>query len=277
MSKLQVLNYEVETKNFNNEDYISLTDMIKAKDGEYFISNWLRNRMTVEFLGVWEKIYNPNFNCVEFDIIKSQTGLNSYRLSVKDWVKKTNAIGLRSTTGRYGGTYAHKDIAFEFATWVSVEFKLYLIKDYERLKEQEQKELGWNLKRTLSKINYSVHTEAIKNNLIPEVVTKEQMELIYADEADIINVALFGMTAKEWRKRNKDKDGNIRDYANVIELVCLVNLENLNSVYINEGLEQGERLVKLNQIAIHQMGILTTDSRIQKLDNIANNELLETK
>jgi len=277
MSKLKVLEYEVKTETIDKKDYISLTDIARYKDSrtDQLIQNWMRNRMTIEYLGLWEKLYNKNFNYLEFEGIRNKAGLNSFLLSPTQWVKVTNAIGIISKAGRYGGTYAHKDIAFEFAAWISVEFKLYLIKDYERLKEQEQKELGWNLKRTLSKINYSVHTDAIKNNLIPGVVTKEQMELIYADEADIINVALFGMTAREWRKTNKDKDGNIRDYANVIELVCLVNLENLNSVYINGGLEQNERLVKLNQIAIHQMRILTTDSRIQKLDSITNKEIGE--
>ena len=269
MKKLNVLEYEISTKIIDNDNYISLTDMLKAKDGDFFISDWLRNRNTVEFLGIWESIYNPMFNYGEFAIIKSKAGLNNYKISIKEWVDKTNAIGLRATAGRYGATFAHPDIAFEFASWISVEFKLFLIKDYQRLKELEQRELGWNLKRTLSKINYNVHTDAIKNNLIPEKVSKEQMSIIYADEADIINVALFGMTAKQWERKNPDKDGNMRDYANVAELVALVNLENLNSVYINEGISQKDRLVKLNEIAIHQMKLLTSDGRIQKLERMA--------
>ena len=277
MEKLNVLDYEISTKNIDNENYVSLTDMLKAKDGDFLLADWLRNRNTVEFLGIWEIIYNPNFNYGEFAIIKSKAGLNNYKISVKEWVEKTNAIGLKATTGRYGATFAHPDIAFEFASWVSVEFKLFLIKDYQRLKEIEQKHVGWDLKRTLSKINYDIHTDAIKNNLIPDIVTKKQIDIIYADEADMLNVALFGMTAGEWRKKNPDKDGNMRDYANVAELVCLVNMENLNSVYINEGISQKDRLVKLNGIAIHQMQLLTSDKRIQKLDNISNKQLIETK
>jgi KilA-N domain. len=277
MKKINVLEYEINIKFINNENYVSITDMLKAKDGNFLISHWLRNRMTVEFLGVWEKIHNPNFNYIEFDIIKNQTGLNSYVLSVKEWVKKTNAIGIRSVTGRYGSTFAHPDIAFEFASWISVEFKLFLIKDYQRLKEIEQKQMGWDLKRTLSKINYNLHTDAIKNNLIPKKITKEQIDIIYANEADLINVALFGMTAKEWKEKNLEKKGNIRDYANVVELVCLVNLENLNSVYINENITQKDRLVKLNNVAIYQMKLLTTDKRIQKLEKISNVKMINKK
>ena len=269
MEQLQVLDYEINIKLINNEKFVSLTDMLKAKDGDFFISDWLRNRNTVKFLGIWESIYNPNFNYGEFAIIKRKTGLNSYKLSIKEWVKKTNAIGLRATTGRYGSTFAHPDIAFEFASWISVEFKLFLIKDYQRLKEIEQKELGWDLKRTLSKINYNIHTNAIRNNLIPETVTKNQIDMIYASEADVINVALFGMTASDWKNKNHNKKGSIRDYANVAELVCLVNLENLNSVYINESMNQSDRLVRLNKIAIYQMKLLTSDNRIKKLENVS--------
>lgn len=198
-------------------------------------------------------------------------------LSVKDWVEKTNAIGLRATTGRYGATFAHPDIAFEFASWISVEFKLFLIKDYQRLKEREQKQLGWDLKRTLSKINYNVHANAIKKNLIPESVSKDQIEMIYADEADMLNVALFGMTSKQWKIKNPNKEGNMRDYANVVELVCLVNLENLNSVYINEGIKQKDRLVKLNNVAIQQIKLLTIDHRIQRLENISQIKVIDNK
>lgn len=233
--------------------------------------------MTIEFLGLWEKLYNPHFNHLESEVIRNKAGLNSFILSPSQWINSTWAIGIISKTGRYGGTYAHKDIAFEFATWISVEFKLYLIKDYERLKGEEQKELGWNLKRTLSKINYNIHTDAIKNNLIPKIVTKEQTNIIYSNEADVINMALFGITASEWQSKNLDKVGNMRDYANVAKLVCLVNLENLNSVYINEGLIQKERLIRLNEIAIHQMKLLTIDNRIQKLESISKISSIENK
>ena len=248
--------------------------MLKAKDGSFFISDWLRNRNTVEFLGVWESIYNPNFNYGEFATIKSKVGLSNYKISIKDWTEKTNAIGLVATAGRYGSTYAHPDIAFEFASWISVEFKLFLIKDYQRLKKIEQQDLSWDLKRILSKINYSIHTDAINENLIPNVLTKKQVEIIYASEADIINLALFGITASEWQKENKNNIGNIRDYANVAQLVCLINLENLNSVYIQESVDSKTRLIKLNQVAIHQMKILTQDKRIQKLEIISRQKLI---
>ena len=240
--------------------------MLKAKDGEYFFSNWLRNRNTVEFLGIWEKLNNSAFNCVEFDIIKSQAGLNSYKISVKEWVEKTNAIGIMSKAGRYGGTYAHKDIAFEFGMWISPKFKLLLIKEFERLKAEEQRQLGWNAKRELSKINYRIHTDAIKHNLVPTELTEEQINYIYAEEADVLNMALFGMTAKEWRNKNPKLNGNIRDYATINELICLSNMENLNAVFIEQNMTQRERLVKLNQIAIHQMSILESgDSQNCKL------------
>lgn len=256
MAKINVQGMEVSIKKYNDEDYISLTDMIKAKDGEFFFHNWLRNRNTIEFLGIWEKVHNEHFNYVEFDRIKSVAGLNSFRLSAKEWIDSTNAIGLMSKAGRYGGTYAHKDIAFEFAMWISPEFKVYLIKDYERLKSDEQKLIGWSAKRELSKINYRIHTDAIKENLIPEEVSREQAAMTYADEADVLNVAMFGLTAKEWRDANPDKKGNIRDYASINELICLSNMENLNAVFINDGMPQAERLIKLNQIAIHQMMVL---------------------
>ena len=247
-------------------DYISLTDMLKAKDGEFFISDWLRNRNTVEYLGIWERIHNPDFNYGEFAIIKSSAGLNSYKISVKEWVSKTNAIGVTAKAGRYGGTYAHKDIAFEFAMWISAEFKIYLIKEFQRLKDQEKEQLGWDIRRNLTKINYRIHTDAIKENLIPEHLTKEQINFVYASEADVLNVALFGKTAAQWRKENPDTRGNIRDCANTAQLVCLANMENLNAVFINEGLPQNERLTRLNQIAISQMKLLIEDNTIKKLE-----------
>ena len=265
MSELNVLNQKITYIKIDDEDYISITDMLKSKDGNFFISDWLRNRNTIEFLGIWEEIHNPNFNYGEFAIIKSQAGLNSYKISVKEWTKKTNAIGIISKAGRYGGTYAHKDIAFEFGMWISPKFKLLLIKEFERLKAEEQKQIGWNAKRELSKINYRIHTDAIKNNLVPSELTKNQINFVYAEEADVLNMALFGMTAKEWRDRNLNLTGNIRDYATINELICLANLENLNSVYINEGLKQSERLKRLNQIAISQIQILNkTDKKYLK-------------
>ena len=260
MAKLTIKETEVTIIKVGEEDYISLTDMLKAKDGDYFFSNWLRNRNTIEFLGIWEQLNNPNFNCAEFDIIKSQSGLNSYRLSAKEWMHQTNAIGIISKAGRYGGTYAHKDIAFEFAMWISPEFKVYLIKEFQRLKSEEQKLLGWTAKRELSKINYRIHTDAIKNNLVPLEVTPLQASIIYANEADVLNVAMFGVTAKQWREENPGKDGNIRDYASINELICLSNMENLNALFIDQGMPQAERLVKLNHIAINQMRILEGDT-----------------
>ena len=233
MAKIIVKDTEVSVMRINEEDYISLTDMLKAKDGEFFFSNWLRNRNTVEFLGIWEKLNNPDFNCVEFDIIKSQAGLNSYRLSAKEWMQKTNAIGIVAKTGRYGGTYAHKDIAFEFAMWISPEFKVYLIREFQRLKTEEQAQLGWSAKRELSKINYRIHTDAIMQNLIPSEVTQAQANIIYANEADVLNVAMFGMTGRQWCEANPDRKGNIRDYATINELICLSNMENLNAVFIS--------------------------------------------
>ena len=261
MLELKVDNQVINYVKINNEDYISITDMLKSKDGEFFVSDWLRNRNTIEFLGIWEELHNPNFNYGEFATIKSQAGLNSYKISVKEWSSKTNAIGIVSKAGRYGGTYAHKDIAFEFGMWISPKFKLLLIKEFERLKFEEQKQLGWNAKRELSKINYKIHTNAIKRNLIPKELTREQINYIYAEEADVLNMALFGITAKKWREDNPDKNGNIRDYASIDELICLANLENLNSVFINDGLSQSERLEKLNKIAISQIKILLESNK----------------
>lgn len=215
-------------------------------------------------MGIWEEMYNPIFNSPEFEGIKNEAGLNRFVMSVKQWMNKTNAIGIVAKSGRYGGTYAHKDLAFEFASWVSPQFKLYLIREYQRLKDEEQKQLGWSAKRELSKINYRIHTDAIKRNIIPEEVTPQQASIIYANEADVLNVAMFGMTAKQWRDANPDKKGNIRDYATINELICLSNMENLNAVFIDQGLPQGERLIKLNHIAIQQMNVLE-DNQGRKL------------
>ncbi|MDL1963886.1 MAG: KilA-N domain-containing protein [Deltaproteobacteria bacterium] len=264
--KINVKNTEITIISVNDEDYISLTDMLKAKDGDFFISDWLRNRNTVEFLGIWERIYNPNFNYGEYALIRNQAGLNNYKISVKEWAAKTNAIGLRAKAGRYGGTYAHKDIAFEFGMWISAEFKIYLIKEFQRLKDEEQKQLGWDIKRNLAKINYRIHTDAIKENLIPPELTSRQINLVYASEADILNMALFGMTAGQWRDTNPDKKGNIRDYANISQLICLSNMENLNALFINEKILQSERLAKLNQVAIQQMRLLTDDSGVKRIE-----------
>lgn len=265
--KIEVEGKEITVILGGNQEYISLTDMLKAKDGDFFIADWLRNRNTVEYLGIWESVYNPNFNYGEFAIIKSQAGLNSYKLSVKDWVEKTNAIGLKATAGRYGGTYAHPDIAFEFGIWISPQFKIYLIKEFQRLKEEENSRLNleWNLQRTISKINYQIHTDAIKENLIPKEITKKQSGFVYANEADLLNVALFGMTAKEWRDNNPDKKGNIRDHATLEQLVILSNLESINALLIHQELSQGERLMQLNKVAINQMKSLLENSSIRKL------------
>jgi len=260
MTKITVQSREVTILSFQDNDYISLTDMANAKESESraadIIKNWLRNRYTLEFLGVWEMIHNPDFKVVEFDHLKSQAGLPSFVMSASEWIEKTSAIGIIVRKGKYGGTYAYKDIAFEFGSAISVPFKLYLIEEFQRLKEGEQKILGWSAKRELAKINYHIHTDAIKHNLIPTELTPQQTSIIYANEADVLNVALFGITAKEWREANPDLKGNIRDYASINELICLSNMENLNAVFINEGLPQRERLIKLNQIAIQQMNIL---------------------
>lgn len=267
MAKITVQDNEITIIKVEESDYLSLTDMLKAKDGDFFISDWLRNRNTIEYLGIWEKIHNPHFNYGEFAIIRSQAGLNSYKISVKEWVEKTNAIGLVAKAGRYGGTYAHNDIAFEFGMWISAEFKIYLIKEFQRLKETELKQLGWDIRRNLTKINYRIHTDAIKQNLIPKELTPSQVNFVYASEADILNVVLFGMSAKEWREQNPDKIGNIRDEADMSQLVCLANLESLNALFIEEHLPQSKRVIKLNAIAIKQMIILTEDRNIARLGN----------
>ena len=216
----------------------------------------MRNRNTIEYLGIWESLYNPNFKPLEFEGFRKEAGLNAFTLSPQKWINTTNAIGIISKSGRYGGTFAHKDIAFKFASWISVEFELYIVKEFQRLKEEEQKLLNWSAKRELSKINYHIHTDAIQKNLIPLEITPQQASIIYADEADVLNVAMFGITAKQWRQNNPDKKGNIRDYASINELICLSNMESLNAVFIKDGLAQSERLIKLNQIAIQQMKIL---------------------
>ena len=285
MPELKVLNQKITYIKIDNEDYISITDMLKSKDGDFFVSDWLRNRNTIEFLGIWEEIHNPNFNYGEFAIIKSQAGLNSYKISVKEWTEKTNAIGIISKAGRYGGTYAHKDIAFEFGMWISPKFKLLLIKEFERLKAEEQKQIGWNAKRELSKINYRIHTDAIKNNLVPKELTKNQINFVYAEEADVLNVALFGMTAKEWRESNPKlaEEGNMRDYTELLHLVILNNLENSNAEFIKLGISQSERLVKLNESARNQMEVLKNNHGIKELEilqqqvNENNQYLIESK
>lgn len=258
MSEIVVKGKEIKYQRVNEEDYICITDIAKYKSDEpdSIIANWMRNRNTVEFLGIWETLNNPDFNPLEFEGIRKQAGLNAFLLSPKKWTETTGAIGIFSKAGRYGGTYAHKDIAFEFASWVSVEFKLYIIKEFQRLKDEEQKQLGWSAKRELAKINYRIHTDAIKDNLIPPTLSAIQISIVYASEADVLNMALFGMTAAEWRDKNPDKNGNIRDYASINELICLSNMENINAVFINDGMSQAERLKKLNQIAIYQMKVL---------------------
>ena len=265
--KIEVEGREISILLFEEQDYISLTDMLKAKEGDFFISDWLRNRNTIEYLGIWESIYNPTFNYGEFAIIKSQAGLNSYKLSVKDWVEKTNAIGLKATAGRYGGTYGHPDIAFEFGMWISPQFKIYLVKEFQRLKSEENDRfrLEWNLQRTLSKVNYQIHTDAIKENLIPKEITKQQSSFVYANEADLLNVALFGMTAKDWRQNNPKSNGNCRDSATLEQLVVLSNLESINALLIRQGLIQNERLIQLNKTAITQMKSLLESKTLKKL------------
>lgn len=260
MVKITVQNTQINVFHREDQDYISLTDMASAKEGDSrsadVIKNWIRNRYTIEFLGTWEIIHNPNFKVVEFDHFRRNAGLPSFVLSASEWIERTDAIGIFVKKGRYGGTYAHKDIAFEFGSAISVTFKLYLIEEFQRLKTDELRQLGWSAKRELSKINYRIHTDAIKHNLIPNEVTQKQANVIYANEADVLNVAMFGITAKQWREANPDLNGNIRDYVTVNELICLSNMENLNAVFIEQGISQSERLIKLNQIAIHQMSIL---------------------
>lgn len=258
MAKITVQNTPVTIISVNENDYISLTDIARHKSEAptAVIGNWMRNRNTIEYLGIWESLYNPQFNPLEFEGFRREAGLNAFTLSPQKWINATRAIGIVSKSGRYGGTYAHKDIAFKFASWISVEFELYIVKEFQRLKQEEQKTIGWTAKRELSKINYHIHTDAIKDNLVPKEVTIQQASIIYANEADVLNVAMFGITAKQWCEAHPELKGNIRDYATINELICLSNMESLNAVFIEEGLSQRERLVKLNQIAIHQMKVL---------------------
>ena len=268
---ISVQGFDIVWYEANYSDYISLTDIARYKDAEHtddIIKNWLRNRNTIELLGFWESIYNPNFKPVEFDGFRKQAGLNSFVMTPKKWIESTNAIGIVSKSGRYGGTFAHKDIALEFASWISIEFKLYIIKEFQRLKEDEtsQLKLEWNLQRTLSKINYHIHTEAIRDNLIPKEITKQQANFIYADEADLLNVALFGLTAKEWRENNPDKKGNVRDYASLEQLVVLSNMESINALLISQGITPSERLRELNKVAITQIKSLVKNKAIKQLN-----------
>ena len=254
----------------NKDEYISLTGIARYRDAErsdYILQNWLRTRSTIEFVGLWEQFNNPNFNSIEFDGIKNQAGSNSFSLTPKRWIEATNAIGIVSKTGKYGGTFAHRDIAFEFATWISAEFKFYFIKEFQRLKadENDRLKLEWNLQRTLAKVNYHIHTDAIKENLIPPTLSKDKINFVYADEADMLNMALFGITAKQWRDTNPKAEGNIRDAANIEQLVVLSNMESINAVLIHQGLKQSERLEQLNKIAITQMKSLVGNKNLKKL------------
>jgi len=260
-NKIVVQNTQITIDNKQKEDFISLTDIARYKDknrSDYILQNWMRSKSTIEFLGLWERINNEDFNSIEFDGIRNEAGTNSFVLTPKKWISSTNAIGIKSKAGRYGGTYAHKDIAFEFASWISAEFKLFLIKEFQRLKEDEieKQQLGWDIKRTIVKMNYHIHTDAIKNNLIPPNISKHKVHFIYANEADLLNVALFGKTAKEWEETNRDKKGNMRDYATAEQLVVLANLESLNAEFIKQKLSPSERVKRLNTIAIEQLNLL---------------------
>ena len=267
-STIEVQGTAITILSTKDADFISLTDMLKAKDGDFFITDWLRNRNTVEFLGIWENINNPDFNYGEFATIRSQAGLNNYKVSVKEWVGKTRAIGIRASAGRYGGTCAHKDIAFEFGMWISPVFKIYLIKEFQRLKDDENRRLSldWSLNRTLSKLNYRIHTDAIKTRLLPPAITPEQAAIAYASEADVLNVALFGQTAKQWRAANPTLEGNMRDYATVEQLLVLANMESLNAEFIHMKLPQRDRLARLNQTAIRQIETLTQTRAALRLE-----------
>ena len=261
-NEIKVKTAIIKTMRKNGMDFICITDIARQKnpiDPNGVIANWMRNRNTIEFLGIWETLYNPIFNPLEFEGFRATAGLNAFTLSPTRWIEATRAIGIVSQPGRYGGTYACSDIAFEFASWISVEFRLYLVKEFQRLKSDEQKQIGWSAKRELSKINYRIHTNAIKQHLIPDEVTPAQASIIYAEEADVLNVAMFGITARQWHEANPELKGNIRDYATINELICLSNMENINAVLIDEGIPQGDRLVKLNQVAIQQMRVLEGD------------------
>lgn len=268
--KIEIKGTEITIYQTNNEDYISLTDIARHKDSsnmDSIIQNWLRNRNTIELLGFWEILYNPNFKPLEFEGFRKQAGLNSFVMTPKRWIESTNAIGITSKSGRYGGTFAHKDIAFEFASWISIEFKLYIIKEFQRLKDDENSrlKLDWNFQRTLAKVNYKIHTDAIKDNLLPKELSKQQINFVYADEADLLNVALFGKTAKQWRTENPKTKGNIRDEATIEQLVVLSNMESINAALIEQGRNQSARLEQLNKMAITQMKSLLGNKLIKKL------------
>ncbi|MEK7568974.1 MAG: KilA-N domain-containing protein [Patescibacteria group bacterium] len=272
MKKINARGLQIYTFQRNENDYISLTDIAKYKDSErtdYIIQNWMRTMDTVEFLGIWEKINNQNFKPIEFDGFKNKAGSNSFSLTPKRWIEAVGAVGMINKSGRYGGgTFAHKDIAFEFATWISPEFKLYLIKEFQRLKVEENERLilGWDAKRMLTKINYKIHTDSIKENIVlPQKLSVKDATIVYANEADVLNMALFGIAAQDWKSKNKNKEGNMRDYADVTQLVCLANLESLNAEFIRQGLEQKERLLRLNAIAITQMKSLSNNPTMKKL------------
>lgn len=269
-NKIEVQGISVSVTRLDMDDYISLTDLARHRDAErsdYILQNWMRNRSTIEFLGLWEQLNNPNFNSIEFDGFKNLAGSNSFSMTPKRWTETTNAIGIVSKAGRYGGTYAHRDIAFEFAAWLSAEFKLYLVIEFQRLKKQENDsaKIEWSFQRTLAKVNYQIHTDAVKEKLIPETLGRDQIAMVYASEADLLNVALFGKTAKQWRDANPDKDGNVRDHATIEQLVVLSNLESINAMLIHQGMEQPARLAQLNAMAIIQMTSLVNSKSIQKL------------
>ena len=264
MAKINVQNTDITILKIENSDYISLTDMAHSQMEEHIIIKWLSLKSAIEYIGEWEILFNPNFNCTEFGRIRNSAGSNSFVLSVKNWIERTKAIGITAKAGRYGGTYAHKDIAFHFGMWISPRFQLLLVKEFQRIKEKEDRQLGWTAKRELAKINYHIHTDAIKHNLIPPELTPQQVSYVYADEADVLNVALFGVTAKQWREANPGLKGNIRDYATINELICLSNMENINAVLINDNVPQSDRLIKLNRIAIQQIRVLR-DNENRKL------------
>jgi hypothetical protein len=269
--KIEARGREITVLKIDQEDFLSLTDIARHKDSKHtdmIIHNWMRNRNTIELLGFWESIYNPHFKPLEFEGFRKQAGLNSFVMTSKRWIETTNAIGIISKSGRYGGTFAHRDIAFEFASWISIEFKLYVIKEFQRLKadEHDRLQLEWNLQRTLAKVNYHIHTDAIREYLIPKELTKTQITIVYANEADLLNVALFGVTAKQWREDNSDLDGNIRDFATLEQLVILSNLESINAMLIQQGVKQSDRLIQLNRIAISQMKSLIAHSRRKQLE-----------
>ncbi|MBI1837758.1 MAG: KilA-N domain-containing protein [Flavobacteriia bacterium] len=270
--KIEVIGKEITLYSSQSEEYISLTDMARYRDSErtnYIIQNWMRTRSAIEFCGLWEQLNNPNFKSIEFDAFKNESGSNSFALTPQKWIESTNAVGIISKSGRYGGTFAHRDIAFEFASWISAEFKFYLIHEFQRLKEQESnsQQIEWNFQRTLAKVNYKIHTDSIKENLIPKILDKKQTSLVYATEADVLNMALFGITAKQWRDENPNEKGNIRDYANIQQLVVLSNLESINAMLIAQEMPQNERLIQLNTIAITQMKSLVDNQYIKKLGN----------